>query len=458
MTGTKTGEGGMNVSFNADIPLDDSHDVVVAGGGPAGCAAALAAARHGAKVLLLEYASGLGGMGTAGLVPAWCPFSDGEKIIYRGIAQEVFERVKAGMPRVEKDDLDWVPIDAELLKRTLDRLLADAGVDVIFNTMVIGADVEAGPSGKKRIRYLSTAHKGGLRAWGGNVFIDCTGDADMVALAGIERRHGDEKTGEVQPATHCFILSNVDEFHYQTMPLLHAGSPESASYDIARSDKYPEIKDAHCCHSLIGPRTVGFNAGHLWDVDPCDPYGISKALMLGREIAHQYHEALKELLPEVFGAAWLSQTASAMGLRETWRVIGDYELSLADYFARRTFPDEIGRNSYFLDVHLSKKDRERLLLGEINGEEEFNRYNPGESHGLPRRILQVRDGENILAAGKNVSAEHRVHGSIRVMPVCFVMGQAAGVMAALTGKGKDVRSVDTALLRETLKKDGAYFL
>jgi hypothetical protein len=448
----------MNVAFNADMPLDDSHDVVIAGGGPAGCAAALSAARHGARVVLLEYSSSLGGMGTQGLVPTWCPFSDNEKIIYRGIGQEIFEKIKAGMPHVEKDLVDWVPIDTELLKRVLDRMLTEAGVDVIFNTLVVGAAAEAVAGGKKRIRYLAAAHKGGLRAWGGNVFIDCTGDADVVALAGIERRYGDEKTGEVQPATLCFVLSNVDECRYRAMPLLHMNNPQSASYAIARSDKYPEIKDAHCCHSLVGPRTVGFNAGHLWDIDPCDPCGISKAMMLGREIAHEYQEALKEYLPDVFGAAWLSQTAPAMGLRETWRIIGDYELSLDDYLARRTFPDEIGRNCYFLDVHLTREERERLLKGELNGEEGFTRYNPGESHGLPRGILQVRDAENILAAGRNVSAGHRVQGSVRVMPVCFVMGEAAGVMAALTGAGKDIRSVDTGLLRETLKKDGAYFL
>jgi hypothetical protein len=445
----------MNIHYSADVPLDDSHDVVIAGGGPAGCAAALAAARHGAKVLLLEYSSGLGGMGTQGLVPAWCPFSDKEKIIYRGIGQEIFEKVKAGMPHIKESDVDWVPIDAELLKRILDKLLSEAGVDVIFNAMVMGIGSDTAASGKKRINYVVAAHKGGLRAWGGNVFIDCTGDADLVGLAGIERRYGDEKTGEVQPASHCFVLSNVDEYYYHSKTARNA-----VAQVIAKSDKYPEIKDVHFCNNIVGPSSVGFNAGHLWDVDPSDPYGISKSLMLGREIAHEYQEALKEFLPEVFGAAWLSQTAPAMGLRETWRIVGDYELTLDDYFKRRTFPDEIGRNCYFIDIHISKEDRERFRKGEVSGEAGlgFERYKDGESHGLPRGILQVKAGENLLAAGRNVSADHAVQGSVRVMPVCFVMGEAAGVMAALTGKGKDVRDVDTGLLRETLKKDGAYFL
>jgi hypothetical protein len=448
----------MNVTFNAEIPLDAGYDVVVAGGGPAGCAAALAAARHGAKTLLLEYSSSLGGMGTQGLVPAWCPFSDKEKIVYRGIGLEIFEKVKAEMPHLKKEDVDWVPIDAEVLKRVLDRLLAGAGVDVIFNTLVAGVDAAPGVSGKKRINYVVAAHKGGLRAWGGNVFIDCTGDADLVGLAGIERCYGDGKTGEVQPATHCFVISNVDEHFYRCMPKLHMSYPDSVSWKAAKSGKYPEIKDGHCCHGIVGPSAIGFNAGHLWDVNPADPLGISKNLMLGREIAHEYRQALKEFLPEVFGAGWLAQTAPAMGLRETWRIIGDYELSLEDYLARRSFPDEIGRNCYFLDVHISHEERDRILKGEITGEEGWEHYKPGESHGLPRGILQVKAGENILAAGRNVSTDHRVQGSVRVMPVCFVMGQAAGLMAALTGKGRDIREVDTALLRETLKEDGAYFV
>jgi hypothetical protein len=444
------------ITFSAEIPLDDSYDVVIAGGGPAGCAAALAAARHGARTLLLESSSALGGMGTSGLVPAWCPFSDKEKIIYRGIGQEIFEKIKAGMPHLKPADLDWVPIDAELLKRTLDELLTEAEVDVIFNAAVVGVEAGAAPSGKKRVRYVTAAHKGGLRAWGGNVFIDCTGDADLVGLAGIERLYGNEKTGKVQAATHCFVLTNVDEHYYRCMPVQHSNNPQAAVYALAASDKYPLIKDGHFCHGLVGPSAIGFNAGHLWDINPADPRNISRALMQGREIAHEFQEGLKRELPEVFGSAWLAQTAPAMGLRETWRIIGDYTLTVEDYLERRTFPDEIGRNCYFLDVHATRQENGHLRPEEGDGSVES--YGPGESHGLPRGILQVKDGENLLAAGRNVSADHRVLGSVRVMPVCFVMGQAAGIMAALSGKGKDVREVDTALLRETLKKDGAYFM
>ena len=107
----------MNIRFSQEISINEQYEVIVAGGGPSGCAAAIAAAREGAHVLLIEAATALGGMGTNGLVPAWCPFSDRRKVVYRGIAQEVFEKAKANMSHVGIGDLDWVPIDPEALKR-----------------------------------------------------------------------------------------------------------------------------------------------------------------------------------------------------------------------------------------------------------------------------------------------------------------------------------------------------
>ncbi|GHV01949.1 hypothetical protein FACS189485_01300 [Spirochaetia bacterium] len=447
----------MNVDFTASIPLDDSHDVVVAGGGPAGCAAALAAARRGKRTLILEAGTALGGMGTLGLVPAWCPFSDKEKIIYRGIAQEIFEDVKQGMAHIKKDAADWVPIDPEYYKRVLDKKVSEAGVDVLFGQTVISAAVDVLPGGQKRVSHIAAAYKGSLRAYAANVFIDSTGDADLTASAGFPTLYGDGETEEVQPATHCFMLSNVDEYHYHSDPVMQSvENLKPVSSAISNSGKYPLFKQHAFNHSPLGPGTVGFNAGHLWQTDPRDPYAYSASYMRGRELAHQLHEGLKEYLPHIFGASFLAQTAPAMGIRESRRIVGDYTLTVEDYLGRKTFSDEIGRNCYYLDVHLTEEESERVLAGKKvkDGSEQ---YMPGESHGLPRGMLAVAGAQNLLAAGRNVSCDRRVQGSIRVMPVCLVMGQAAGTWAALAGKGKDLREVEAKLLQTELKKDGAFF-
>ena len=125
------------------VPLDDTWDVIVVGGGPAGCTAATASAREGARTLLIEATGSLGGMGTSGLVPAWCPFSDGEKIIYAALAKKVFEACKAGMPHVPKEKLDWVAIDPELLKRIYDDLVTEAGATVLTVPPVRDSDMPA---------------------------------------------------------------------------------------------------------------------------------------------------------------------------------------------------------------------------------------------------------------------------------------------------------------------------
>jgi hypothetical protein len=363
------------------------------------------------------------------------------------------------MAHIKNTDVDWVPIDPEHYKRVLDKKLTESGVEVLFGQTVVAAGVEALPGQSKRIRHVAAAYKGRLHAFAGNVFIDCTGDADLTFSAGFPTLYGEDGTGEVQPATHCFMLSNVDEYHYHTEPALQSvENLKPISSAISRSGKYPLFKQVAFNHSPLGPGTVGFNAGHLWHVDPGDPRAYSAAYRQGRELAHQLHEGLKEYLPHVFGSSFMAQTAPAMGIRESRRIVGDYTLSVADYLGRKTFPDEIGRNCYYLDIHATEEETEQALGGKAGEAGQVNEFGPGESHGLPRGMLAVKGGENLLAAGRTVSCDHRVLGSVRVMPVCLVMGQAAGTWAALTGKGKNLRDVDSDLLRETLRKDGAFFL
>jgi hypothetical protein len=435
-----------------EIPLEDSWDVVVAGGGPAGCAAAAAAAREGARTLLVEATGCLGGMGTSGLVPAWCPFSDKEKMIYRGLAEKVFTACKAGMAHVRDDAMDWVPIDPELLKRIYDDLVTEAGATVRFHTTLAG--VEMGEAGT--VDAILLAGKARLAACRAKVYVDCTGDGDLAAWAGAPYEKGATETGELQPATLCFILSNVDTDAYERMPRhLAADSP---IYRIARSDKYPEVVDAHFCNNVIGPGTVGFNAGHLWDVDPADPDGLSRAMIDGRRIARAFRDGLAELAPEAFGEAFLAATAPLMGVRETRRILGDYVLTLDDYLARRTFDDEICRNCYFIDIHTARDEIARSAAGEHVVERRHERYAPGESHGIPYRCLTPRGLVNVLVAGRAISCDRAVQGSVRVMPVCLAMGEAAGIAAASACALPrcDVHAVDAQHLRRRLREEGAY--
>lgn len=435
------------------LPLDDSWDVIVAGGGPAGCAAAAAAARDGASVLLLEATGSLGGMGTSALVPAWTPFGDGEKLVYQGIAQSVFDKSKVGLPYSKQDDVNWVPIDPEHLKRIYDELVIGHGAEVRFNTTLAAVERRDG-----MVDALIVANKSGLTALRAKVYVDATGDADICAWAGAAFHKGDDKGEKLMPATHCFSLSNVDIDALQKGPALHASNPKSPIFDILRSGKYPLIPDAHICVALIGPGTVGFNAGHLWDVDGTRPETVSRALVQGRKMAAQFRNALAEFFPAAFGDAFLSNTGSLMGIRETRRVVGDYVLTLDDYVARRSFPDEICRNSYFIDVHWAKDQIANRPEQHDDWDQNCLRYGKGESHGIPYRCLVPRDLSNVLVAGRSISCQQIVQGSVRVMPVCLAMGEAAGAAAAVAARLHYgfVREVDVAVLRERLRRAGAY--
>lgn len=445
------------MEYRKDLPAPIHWEVIVAGGGPAGCAAAAASAREGKRTLLIESTGSLGGMGTSGLVPAWCPFSDKERIIYGGLAQRVFEASSREMAHVRAREnwWDWVPIDAEALKRVYDDLLHETGAQVLFFTQVV--DVQCDRPG--HIAAIITANKEGLRAYTADVIIDCTGDADLAVLAGAQWVQGDE-TGDLQPATLCFTLTNVDEYAYLNGPSLHPNNPDSLIYRIIREGRYPAIPDTHLCNNLIGPRTVGFNAGHLWQVDNTDPASVSRAMREGRTIAKAFRDALAEYFPAAFASAQLIATAPLMGVRETRRIVGEYTLTMDDYFARRSFPDEIGRNCYYIDVHHNpaQSDAAKSTEGyERHAQAHDHRYGPGESHGIPYRCLLPKGLDNLLIAGRSISCDRPVQGSVRVMPPCLVTGEAAGLAAAMAVEtATSPGAIDVDRLRARLKAHGAY--
>jgi hypothetical protein len=445
-----------NFELQPPAPENGSWDVIVVGGGPSGCTAAAAAAREGARTLLIEATGALGGSGTNALVPAWCPFSDKIHIVYRGLALRVFDQARRLMAHVGEDWVDWTPIDPERLKVVYDDLVTENGVSLLFQTMLAAVKTDSSSS----ITGIIIANKSGLSTLKARVYVDCTGDADLAAWAGAEFHQGDDN-GDLMPATLCFILTNVDDYAfrhiYKNGTELERTNPNSPIYKIIESGRYPLISDAHICCTTIGPRTVGFNAGHIWDVDNTEPESTSRAFVLGRKIAAEYRNALAEFCPEAFSGAFLVATANVVGARETRRIVGDYVLTLDDYISRRSFNDEISRNCYFIDVHQSLDQLAKESAERAADLTQILRYSPGESHGIPYRCLTPRSLRNVLVAGRSISCDRSVSGSVRVMPVCLTTGEAAGIAAALAANSEsDVHRVDTNQLRKRLVDEGAY--
>lgn len=417
------------------MPVYDGWDVIVVGGGPSGCAAAAAAAREGARTLLIEGTGALGGMGTSGLLNAWCPFTDGEKIIYKGIAEKVFSQSKKGVPHVRYDN--WVPINSECLKVVYDDLVTSAGVSVLFFTTM--AAVEMKRDGV--VDAIVVANKAGLSTYKAKVFIDCTGDGDLAAWAGAGFVMGDEN-GAVQDGSLCFTVANVDAYEYSLIGTVHTSRKDGPVHAMCGNPRYPLVKDTHMNDKLLGPGVLGFNAGHV-TVDSTDPVSLSRAMMEGRKLARQLHDGLRELEPKPFGASYLASTASLMGIRESRRIKCTYTFTLDDWLARREFEDGIGRNCYYIDVHKQKAN-------------EYPRYKKGESHGIPFSCLTPADLKNVLVAGRCISTDPYAHGSLRVMPPSLVTGEAVGVAAGqiYLSKSPDIHQTDIKKLRKRLQEVG----
>ena len=237
--------------------------------------------------------------------------------------------------------------------------------------------------------------------------------------------------------------------------------PESPVHKAVASDRYPYIIDEHSCSMPIGPRAYGYNFGHIYDVDNTDPAGVSRALVRGRAQAAQYRHALAEFHP-AFGNAFLAATGARLGVRESRRIVGDYVLSLDDYLARRSFHDEICRNAYNIDVHSRREAPVKATPADIEQtkkqlEKKIRQLGKGESYGVPYRCLTPRGLGNVLVAGRCISTDRSVNGSVRIMACCLTTGEAAGVAAAMAAAtDQDVHAVDTDVLRATLVRHGAY--
>jgi hypothetical protein len=440
-------------------------DVLVAGGGNAGCAAAIAAARHGARTLLVERYGFLGGTATASMVGPWMTFHSGSERIVGGIAQEIVERLieKGASPGHLRDSSDYVstitPFDPEVHKALLFEMMREAGVSLVLHAYALSARVEG-----QTVRGATFATVGGTREYGGRVVIDATADAFIAASAGVPTQQGDER-GRVQPATLMFRLSHVDlsklsayvrahpdqmrtslKTHERTPGALTAVAGLYDLWEEARRDGIVDVPRELVSFFISPyPDEVTVNMTRVVDIDPLDPGDLTRAEVDSRLQAMQLVEFFRARVPG-FANARIAATGAQVGIRESRRIVGRYTLTRDDVLAGRRFADAVACSAYPIDIHNPSG------TGTVT-----QRLAPGSAYDIPYRCLVPVDREQLLVAGRCISTTHEALASTRLTPTVMTLGQAAGTAAALARKRRcNVGDVDTDELRSQLRSDGVY--
>ncbi len=412
-------------------------DVFIAGGGPSGVSAAVTCARQGCSVFLAESRGCFGGLGTAGLVPEIMPFTDGVHFLAGGFGKEIFDALYPG----ENWERRAHTVQAEKLKQLYDDLMVSSGAQFSFFTTLIDVVTD----GNGTVTEVILAGKGQLFAVCARVFIDCTGDGDLCALAGAGYAHGDQD-GVCMAGTLCSVWGGVD--------FSRVTGEDSQALEKAFADGVFTQYDRH----LPGMRAIdsvqgiaGGNIGHCFSVDGTDSDSLTKAMLSGRRLLSEYKRYYQNYLAG-FEHLQLISSADMMGIRESRRIQGDYTLCLADYLSQAVFDDEIGRYNYPVDMHV--KNTEPDEFQRFQGELKELRLPDGASYGIPYRCLIPEKLNNVLVAGRCISTDRAVQASVRVIPGCYITGQATGMAASMaTGS---VRDIDIRLLQAKLAAIGAF--
>jgi hypothetical protein len=442
----------------------DYYDVLVVGGGNAGCAAALAAARHGARTLLVERYGFLGGTATAAMVGPWMTFHSGSERIVGGIAQEIVERLVAlgGSPGHVADASDYVasitPFDPEVHKALLFDLMRESGVDLLLH----GYFIEALTGADGAVRGARFATVGGMRAYEAAITIDASADAFVAASAGVALQQGDEH-GRVQPASLMFRISHVDlaataayvRAHPEEMRTSLPPAARDAASLTAVAGLYTlwnaarERGDVNVPRELVSffispyPDEVTVNMTRVVDIDPLDPDDLTRAEVEARAQAMRLLAFFRRDVPG-FANARIAATAAQIGIRESRRIVGAYTLSGDDVLHARTFDDAVARSAYPIDIHNPSG----------SGTTTF-RLPAGAAYEIPYRCLVPEHVDALLVAGRCISTTHEALASTRLTPTVMTLGQAAGTAAALcVARGIRPRDLPPAVLRDALERDG----
>ncbi|MBN1541716.1 FAD-dependent oxidoreductase [candidate division KSB1 bacterium] len=443
--------------YRARPRIVQTVDVLVAGGGPAGVAAALAARRQGAKVLLVEANGQLGGNGTSGLVSHWLGgrLDDCQRWavggVFKRMALESVERGFALLPTDPKDG-SWsphgwshggltagVPFDPYAMAAFLDEQVVSSGIDLSFHSRAIDVVRD-----ENRLTQVIISDKEGLRTVAAAAVVDATGDADLAFYAGCPVRLGRDEDNGMAAATLMFHVIDVEQ--EELSDYIHRNRARRFRERVAELRQQGEWNfpyDIFISVQLMQPGTLMINTSRLVGIDGTRTESITDGLIRGRRETQELMRLLRKHFPG-FSRARIKSVAPVLGIRETRRIRGEFELTVQALNQGLSFADTIGYSAYCWDL----PDPERPSENPTHGERR-------EVVPLPFRMMLPRGVDNLICPGRSVSVERPVLGPIRVMAPCMAMGEAAGTAAAtVAAANSGFNRLDIDDLRNTLRQNG----
>jgi hypothetical protein len=453
------------IEFRREVPVAHEVDVLVVGGGPAGIGAAIAAARGGARTLLIERFGYLGGNLTAGLVgPCMTAYSlDGSEQLIGGIFDEFVRRMEAIGGALHPSGIEggsaWsgfisyghervTPFDPEAAKLIAARMCREAGVEILFHAFVADSLTTTEPDGRTRLDGVVAATKSGLVAIRAKQTVDCSADGDVAARSGVGFDLGREGDGLMQPMTMFFRVSHVDDAAVEEYIRAHPDDyrPFAGLVGKAQQEgRFPSPRRGVGMYRTLEPGVWRINTTRILRKDGTNAADLTAAELEGREQVAKLVEFFRSDLPG-FRNCRLMDTAAQIGVRETRRIHGEYTLTLGDLKNGRRFEDVIALCGYPVDIHDPTGSG-----GGVTPELQV-----ANAYEIPFRVMVPRGMDGLLVAGRSVSATHEAMAAIRVMPPCFAMGQAAGSAAAMAvNGGYEPRDTPIPALHERLRADGA---
>ena len=414
------------------------YNLIVAGGGLSGVAAAVSAAREGLKVMLIEKSGCLGGAISNNLVypfmPYWTKPKDGDDVSKKYLSQGIFKEMKVRHDKYVDDCKDH-EFNSEYFKIVLDDMTVQAGVHVLFHAVVY--DVKTDNRKISSVEITAKAQKITVEA---DFFVDATGDGELFYLAGCDYQLGRESDSLCQPMTTCFRMSGVDlDLFTEERPRLQELYKEKQA-----KGEITNPRENILVFFGVGEDVLHFNSTRVVKLDPTNPFDVSKAEVVARKQIHELIGFLKEN-SNAFTESALISVAVNIGVRESRKLKGVHILTGDELINCTRFEDSIALGNYDIDIHSP------------TGTGTSHRYfKDGEFYTIPYRSLLPKEYDNLLVAGRSISATHEAQASVRIMPICCCLGEAAGTAIAIAhNTTKNVHTVDIKALQKKLTENGA---